>query len=257
LEGLHQMALLADLIEILPAGDVKKVLIGLHWTAVVAEIDGIRRCGLASTLWNDHKHHQEPDIHDAGELETYPGLSLAAFAKSGNPSERSVGVAAINALLPPPAVPLSDLNAEAEIASQGTSKKVVLVGSFPFVPRLRTKVGELIVLEQHPNPGERSEIEAKDVIPSADIVAISGMALTNHTLENLLDLCSPQAMVILLGPSTPLSPVLFEYGVDILCGSLVTAIEPVMRAIGQGANFRQVHRAGVRLVSMTRSDLDS
>jgi len=55
-----------------------------------------------------------------------------------------------------------------------------------------------------------------------------------------------------LGPSTPLSPVLFDYGVDLLCGSIVTDIEPVLRAVRQGANFRQVHKAGVQLICMAR-----
>ena len=42
-----------------------------------------------------------------------------------------------------------------------------------------------------------------------------------------------------------------------LCGSVVTAIEPVVRAVGQGANFRQVHQAGVRLVNIVRSGFRS
>jgi hypothetical protein len=128
------------------------------------------------------------------------------------------------------------------------------VGRFPFIPRLRDRVGELTVLELNPNPWELPKTAAQDVIPAADVVAITGMTLINHSLENLLKLCSPQARVILLGPSTPLSPVLFDYGVDLLCGSIVADIEPVLKAVSQGANFRQVHRAGVRLISVARAE---
>jgi hypothetical protein len=78
------------------------------------------------------------------------------------------------------------------------------------------------------------------------------MTLINHSLENLLKLCSPHSRVIVLGPSTPLSPILFDYGVDLICGSVVTDVDPVLRAVSQGANFRQVHQAGVRLISMAR-----
>jgi hypothetical protein len=78
------------------------------------------------------------------------------------------------------------------------------------------------------------------------------MTLANHTLEGLLRLCKPEALVMVLGPSTPLNPVLYDYGVDILSGSIVAEIEPVLKAVSQGANFRQVHRAGVRLVTVTR-----
>ena len=55
-----------------------------------------------------------------------------------------------------------------------------------------------------------------------------------------------------MGPSTLLRPVLFDYGIDLLCGSIVSDIEPVVRTVQQGGNFRQVHRAGVRLVTTAR-----
>jgi uncharacterized protein (DUF4213/DUF364 family) len=248
------MALLSDLLNTLPDGDVSQVVIGLHWTAIVTEVEGNRRCGLATTSRLHHEHHSEPDVHDAGRLETLTGLELTDFAQSDSPIMRSVGVAAINALLPPPTKGVVDTNAEQVIASHGYEKKVVLVGRFPFIPRLRERVGELTVLELNPNPWELPKSAAQDVIPSADVVAITGMTLINHSLENLLKLCSPHSRVIVLGPSTPLSPILFDYGVDLICGSVVTDVEPVLRAISQGANFRQVHQAGVRLISMAREN---
>jgi hypothetical protein len=45
---------------------------------------------------------------------------------------------------------------------------------------------------------------------------------------------------------------LFEHGVDVLSGSLVDDIDGVMRLVGQGATFQQIHRRGVRLVTMAR-----
>jgi hypothetical protein len=194
-------------------------------------------------------------VPSAGQLEISNGITLAACAESDSSVMRSVGVAAINSLLLSQNQPLVDQNAEEVIAAYGNGKRVVLVGSFPFIPRLESRVGNLTVLEITPSPGELPKNLAKDVIPTADVVAITGMTLINHTLESLLDLCSSQALVILLGPSAPLSPVMFDYGVDLICGSVVTDLEQVIRAIRQGANFRQVHRAGVRLVSMARENL--
>lgn len=248
------MAILSDLINTLPNGDISQVIIGLHWTAVVIDIDDERHCGLATTSRISHEHHSEPNVPDAGRLGTLTGLELTCFARSDNPIMRSVGVAAINALLRPLTQDVVDTNAEDVIARHGFEKEVVLVGRFPFIPRLRTRVGHLTVLEFNPGTGELPASAAQDVIPAADVVAITGMTLINHSLENLIKLCSPQAQVLILGPSTPLSPVLFNYGVDLLCGSIVTDIEPVLRAISQGANFRQVHRAGVRLISMARDE---
>ena len=44
-------------------------------------------------------------------------------------------------------------------------------------------------------------------------------------------------------------------GIDILCGSVMLDIDPVLRVVGQGGNFRQVRRAGVRTVTMARAGL--
>jgi len=120
-----------------------------------------------------------------------------------------------------------DLNAEEVIANQGAGKTVALIGSFPFVSRLRSCVGELFVLELQPKDNELPAEAAPDILPQADVIAITSMTLINHSLENLLNLCKPQSTVLLLGPSTPLSPMLFEHGIDVLSGSVVTDIDGV------------------------------
>ena len=40
------------------------------------------------------------------------------------------------------------------LAERGRGRTVAIVGSFPFIPRLREQVGELWVLEQRPSEGE-------------------------------------------------------------------------------------------------------
>lgn len=246
------MQILSEIIRTLPDGEVRDVRIGLHWTAVVVETGGELRCGLSSTLSTPHGHDQGPDIPMAGQLEGRPGGELAELALSPHPTQASLGMAAINALLPRHSLMWYEDNAEEVIARQGQDKRVVLVGRFPFLPHLRGRVGELLVLEQDPGPGDLPAERAPEILPGAEVVAITGMTLINHTLDGLLKLCSPGAFVIVLGPSTPLTPLLFDHGVDILSGSAVTALEPVLRTVSQGGNFRQVHRAGVRLVNMQR-----
>jgi uncharacterized protein (DUF4213/DUF364 family) len=244
------MDLLNKLLTTLPDGRVVQVSIGLHWTAVLTEVENQLRCGLATTIHAEHCHGVL-DVPQAGKLENQSALELAARINEAHSTMASVGMAAINALLPQRPETWEDLNAEEVIAVRGSGKSVVLIGHFPFVDRLRERVGKLTILELNPRPGDLPVTKAKDIIPSADVVAITAMTLINHTLDDLLELCDPQACVILLGPSTPLSPVLFNYNVDLLCGSIVTDIDSVLHAVRQGANFRQVHRAGVRLVSIS------
>ena len=246
------MNVLNDLLPTLPDGRVDHVNIGLHWTAVVVEVDGQRRCGLASTLHSERGHHRQPDVPPAGQLEAVSGLELAALAHSELPTLVSVGVAALNALLPRQSCYPNEQNAEQIIANLGVDKRVALVGHFPFTDRLRPRLGHLDILEQYPRPGDLPAQAAAQIIPNADVVAITSMTILNRTLEGLLALCAPKARVILLGPSTPLSPVLFDHGIDFLSGSIVDDIDNVLQTIRQGANFRQIHRRGVRLVTMER-----
>jgi hypothetical protein len=55
---------------------------------------------------------------------------------------------------------------------------------------------------------------------------------------------------MVLGASTPLSPVLFEHGADIVSGARVTDEAAVLRLAAEGATFRQMR--GVRLLTMQR-----
>jgi uncharacterized protein (DUF4213/DUF364 family) len=127
------------------------------------------------------------------------------------------------------------------------------VGHFPFIPKLREEAGHLWVLEQHPGEGEFPAAAAADIIPRADVVALTGSALINHTLEALLALCRPGVPVVVLGPSTPLSPVLFDHGATVISGARVVSEDAALRTIGQGATFQQVE--GVQLLTLTRESV--
>ena len=241
--------LIADLLHDLPSGEIIDVCIGLHWTAVVADVGGVLSCGLASTLRSDLHNHGEPTIPTAGNLIGMPATELAANLKSEHPTRSSLGLAALNALLPRSPELWADQHAEETILELGIGKRVALIGHFPFVPRLREQIAHLDVLEFAPLDDDLPASVAPKIIPQADVVAITGMTLHNGTLEALLVLCSPDAKVLLLGPSTPLSQVMFDYGIDLLAGAVVEKINPVLETVRQGGNFRQVRRAGVRLVT--------
>lgn len=203
---------------------------------------------------DNHHHGGGPAVREAGLLLQRNVRELAALTRSSHPMEAAIGMATINALLPRHEEQWVDLNAGEVIARHGVGKRVVLVGHFPFIPLLREQVGNLTVLEQRPTGQDLSAEAAVEVIPRADVVAITGTTLLNHTFEELITLCRPEALVLVLGPSTPLSPMLFEHGVDLLSGSVVEDVAAVLRAVSQGANFRQVHRHGVRLVTMQKAE---
>ena len=246
------MDLYDDLLASLPEGTVTRAVVGLHWTAVAVDAGGEHRCGLASTLSDPIRAHREADVPDAGRLEGLPAREMASWIRSSSPAQASLGMAAINALLPPRSGAWTETNAEAVIAERGRGKHVALVGDFPFVPHLREQVGTLSVLERVPERGDHPESDAPEILSRADVVALTAMTLVNGSFPRLLSYCRRDAFVVVLGPSTPLTPALFRYGVDSLCGSVVTDEASVLQTVEQGGNFRQVHRAGVRLVCMDR-----
>jgi uncharacterized protein (DUF4213/DUF364 family) len=233
-----------------PDVPVREVRMGAFWAAVVLE-DG--RCGLASALRDDDHHHGQDPVRWAGHLHQRSALELAELARSDSLLEASVGLATINALLDVDEDACVELNAEQVILEQGAGKDVVVVGHFPFIPRVREAARQLWVLEKRPGEGDLPAEAAADVIPQADVVAITGTSLINRTFEELIGLCRPEAFALVLGPTTPLSPVLFDYGADVISGTLVTDSETVLRYISQGASFRQIKRSkGVKLLTMTR-----
>lgn len=235
--------LLASLGEDAP---VRSVLVGAHWTVVCS-----RHCGMASTILGELPHGHGK-VRDAGHLHRKSALELAEYARSENPLEASLGVAAINSMLEVDERQARVLNASDVLADRGRGKNIALVGHFPFIPKLRQAAGQLWVLEQRPAEGEYPAEAAGDLIPQADVVALTGSALINHTLGELLALCSPDALVVVLGPSTPLSPVLFSHGASILSGTRVTDEAAVLRTVAQGASFQQVE--GVRLLTIVRPE---
>ena len=229
-------------------GEVVDVRVGMNWTAVVVDVGGTRRCGLATTLSGFHEHSGEPQILQAGTLVGRSTSELVADLYTPDSPQMSLAMATLNALLPPPLI-VQEQNAMSLIASRGQGKHVALVGHFPFVKVLRSQVGHLSVIDQHPLEGDYPANAAPDILPQADFIAITGMVLMNGTFESLMALRPPDTEVMLLGPSTPLSPVLFDYGVSVLAGALIENIDTVLQTVGQGGNFRQVHRAGVRLIT--------
>jgi len=240
------MKIISDLLSTLDyEARVRDIRQGPFQTAVLT-----RGCGLASTPHDPVPHHSQTPVKEAGLLIDKDVLALARMAYSQNPLEAAIGMAAINSLVEVDEQRCTVLNAGDLLARKGEGKRVAIVGHFPFVPRLRTRVRELWVMEKNPREGDFTEADSENFLPQADIVGITGTTFSNHTLERLLGLCNPKAYVVILGGTTPLSPVLFDYGVSAISGTKVIDPETVLRSVSQGATFRQIK--GVRLLTMER-----
>lgn len=242
------MKILQDIISSMaidaPVLDVTR---GIYWTAVVS-----KHCGLASTMIYDCKAEEE-EFSRTSYLQM-SAAELARGAFSDDRADASVGLAAINSLIDVDIAKCVDLNAGDYLGQKGQGKNIAIIGHFPFVDRLKEIARNLWVIERRMQPGDHPEEETAVLLGQSDIIAISSTTLINHTLGPILDLCPPGSIKMLLGPTTPLTSVLFDHGIDVISGSIVTNIDTVLVHIRQGANFRELKRTGsIRLVTIVKN----
>ncbi len=241
------MELLKTLLEALPESPIpiRRVVIGLHWILVCSKY-----CGLASTIVAEGPHGHSR-IRDVGKLEQKSAQELAQWVLSDNLLEAGIGLAALNSALEFNENQMESVNASEVIARNSKGKNLVVVGHFPFVEKLNSITKNCWVIEKHPYGNDFPEDSARLFIPQADVIAITGTAFINHTMENLLSLCPTGSLIMVLGPSTPLSTLLFKYGISFLSGARVVDEEAATITIQQGGSFQQVN--GVKLVTMSKN----
>jgi uncharacterized protein len=148
-EGDALLKILDDLILNLLGHDcpVKNVHACVFWTAVVS-----KHCGLASTFRGLGFSH-EKGVRDVGVLTEKTTLELVGYARSDSLLEASIGMAAINSLIKVDESKYVEKNAYDILVEKGGGKNVAVVGHFPWIPKLREKVGNLWVLEQRVRGG--------------------------------------------------------------------------------------------------------
>jgi uncharacterized protein (DUF4213/DUF364 family) len=233
--------LIDDLIASVPDKDyqVREVRVGYLWIGAVT-----KNCGLAKNYGGPYT----PPPAGFGELERKSCSQLLSYARSWNFLEAGIGIATLNSLLD---VRGKRKNAFDILREVGRNKRIVMIGHYPGVRSLEEVARELWVLERNPQPGDLPDTAAEYLIPRADVVAITGSAIVNKSMERLLEL-SRGKYTIVMGPSTPMSDVLFDYGADVLAGVKVKDPEGVMRKISQGGGMVSQLRGDVEFRVMER-----
>jgi len=239
------LKILDDLLSNLKRNDypVRSVHTCVFWTAVIT-----KHCGLSSTFREEGPSHDR-GVRDVGNLTRKAALELAEYAKSESLLEASIGMATINSLIDIDESRCVEKNAFEIILEKGQGKNVAIVGHFPWIPKLKGKTKNLWVLEQRLREGDLPAKQADRILPQCDVVGITGTSFINHTLEGLLNLCK-EAYILLIGPTSPISPILFDYGIDAICGSKIIDPDQLIRSISEGATFREVN--GVRLLTLNK-----
>ena len=218
---------------------VRRVVMGPFWTLVETPIG----TGLASTQFADaptHGRHSQ-NMPGAGHLTSLSARTLAGNILEPPSPARSVGLAALNALLPRPArgPGLTPSNASDWLRSHARGLRIGIVGWFPFIDSLRADGYRLDIFEKSPATGFALTASRARRLAACDILCITAATLLNDTLDPILA-AAPSSRKILVGPSAPLTPAALTLGFDAVCGCLVRRPAPLIPLIQQGACFRQL-----------------
>ena len=238
------MSLLDQLIAEIEDSPVSDVIIGIYATLVCGE-----RCGLSSTLRYGIRPHRP--VQSCGELTKESTAGLAKLVKSDYLIEAAIGMAAINASLPTDSIRGPILNAKDLIYEKGEGRTVGVIGHFPFVEQ-NHPFAELIVFEKFPTKNDLRESDIPEHIPRADVVALTATSIPNHTFGSIMEHVREDAYVVMLGPTTPLSPILFDYGIDAISGSIVRDRELVTQQVKEGISFKNIE--GTDKITIFRED---
>ena len=239
------MELLQKLLENVPAAPVEEVIVGVFSTLAKTK----NACGIASTLRYDRPHKR---IANSGELERFNLRELAEFALSDNLLEASLGMAAINGTFPVDEPRYRNMNGTDLLLENGAGKTLGIIGHFPFLERVSKRFKKVYIFEKFPRPGDLREEDIPTYLPEADVVAITATSVTNHTFEDIMRRTLPDSYKLLLGPSTTLSPLFFERGIDALAGSVVLDYEKLRMQVLQATPTRYL--SGIRQVCLLRKD---
>jgi uncharacterized protein (DUF4213/DUF364 family) len=78
---------------------------------------------------------------------------------------------------------------------------------------------------------------------------LTASALINKTMPRLLTL-SRGAQIVVAGPTTPLHPLMFDFGIETLGGLVVEDEQSVWRTVAEGGE-KELFFAGSRMVTVS------
>ncbi|MGM0599926.1 MAG: Rossmann-like domain-containing protein [Candidatus Rifleibacteriota bacterium] len=202
-----------------------------------------RRVGVSMTLSDDRifEFKVKSCVHNMGAVEELGLKNILNWTESLNGIERSFAIAAINSAIELSGQKYYTGNALKLTAKLAENKNVAVVGHFPKMDNIKEVAKSFTILEKRPQEGDRKAEDAVEVLPEADVITVTGVTCLNDTLEGLLALKKPGAIFIVLGPTVPLSPVLFDFGVDVIGGAWAEDENEVMKMVAQGGTARHIN----------------
>lgn len=138
----------------------------------------------------------------------------------GSPIEVSMAMACFNSTVDIP-TNANEGNVFDLIYPYCKGRNIVFIGHFPRANKWRMEGLNVNIVELIPREEDIDWRESADILNKADIVFITGIALLNDTIEMIIDRTKHAMFRILMGPTVPVIPELFNIGVHIIGGTFI------------------------------------
>ena len=244
---------------------ILQAVAGGRFCAVMLDDGGVGMANLCPDVCG------EPSRHVSGLLPP-PGTSATeALATLVSPERSAVGLATANALANRFTGETNESPGSGAWRSSGRWRQasidrdlldvlelrpddhVGMVGCFsPMVDGIRRRAGRLSIFERGPRLTSDLLPEdcATEVLPECSVALITATTVINGTINELLAAARDCREVVLLGPSTPLVPEVFDTSsgrVTLLAGAVVTSAEELLQAVAQGGGTRDFKTSVVKV----------
>lgn len=141
-----------------------------------------------------------------------PAMEIARLSVEGTDAlQRGAAVSVLTAAAQQQDIPADNSPKMFGLTFQPTDQVAMIGLIVPVAKKIAGEVKSLIVFDKGLPLDNKNmtlsptEMQA-EILPTCDIVLISGSATINNSIDGLLDLCSKAREVVLMGPSTPMFP---------------------------------------------------
>ena len=246
---------------------VSDIRIGIYLTAVRLSDGSI---GTAATLTADHPFCKKSS-RDFGDLSPLKikGQKVVNILESEkiSPVISSIKTAVLSAvsseIINSGNYNIVDDCDPIDLIDMSPVKTITIVGAFQsYIRKISGTANKLYVLEMNENalPQEQKKYfvpsqDYRSILPDSDIIIITGQTLVNGTTDDLLQAISPEALVIMTGPSGNILPdILFQNKISIIGAIRIIDPEKLFNIVSEGGAGFHLFEYCARKICILRGD---
>jgi uncharacterized protein len=196
---------------------ITDVSIFLNWVIVKSSSSAM------STMLNGM-----PGLIDPQGMKTYMGdiigknaLEVASeYLASRETLKRAVGMAALKSILPLP-LHLSEGNAIDKHLDFAREHPTCFIGHFMEAEIWRNEGYPVNIIELFPRQGDIHWDNSHAILAEAELVLMTGLTLVNDTFDEVIKRTPKAHLRVIMVPTVPVSPVLFDFGLDQIGGTII------------------------------------